>query len=157
MKKSIKYLTVVAVTVAYIFLYGFTVGGDPGGWFLAVLFTILFLLVGIFHYKDKSKPMRKIGGSILTCALAVGVAVVLYISINGVHADLIAEYDTEITEISRGTAVFLDPSGAEKHARLRDNRIILSDSEKIAELGDTIHIREYSGLFGAGFCETDAV
>lgn len=154
MKKAVKYIISAAVAAAYIFIYGFAVGGETGFWFVFPLFTILFIIMSIFNYKDNPGMLKKTIRAILTPVIVVAVSMVMYSAINQTKADLAAEYDAVVTDRVKSTVYFYTPDGNEKQVAL--NTAIIVPEDEIIHIGDTIHIREYTGLFGVNFFATDS-
>ena len=150
-----KYLVIALCAVILPLVYGFTVGGMPTEWHVAVQ-TLLF--GGLFSFMTRRNSFESLWKRLCITLLVTVLAVVgswaVYFHVNSLQSAFIAEYDAVVTDVygrGGGRAYFLNPDGAERATDLHDHRLIVLDDNYV-KIGDTIRVREYVGLFDVPFC-----
>ena len=150
-----KYLVIALCAVILPLVYGFTVGGMPTEWHFAVQ-TLLF--GGLFSFMTRRNSFESLWKRLCLILLVTVIAVVgswgIYIYTNSLQCTFVSEYDAVVTDTyyrGGGTAWFYNPQGEERAVDLHDHRLIVTDDSHV-EIGDTIRVREYVGLFDVPFC-----
>jgi len=150
-----KYLVIALCAVILPLVYGFTVGGMPTEWHFAVQ---ALLFGGLFSFMTRRNSFESLWKRLCLTLLVTVIAVVgswgIYIYTNSLQCTFVSEYDAVVTDTyyrGGGTAWFYNPQGEERSVELHgDSLSVTSDSH--VEIGDTIRVREYVGLFDVPFC-----
>jgi membrane-bound ClpP family serine protease len=150
-----KYLVIALCAVILPLVYGFTVGGMPTEWHFA-LQALLF--AGLFSFMIRRNSFDSLWKRLCLTLLVTVIAVVggwaIYFYTNSLQSTFVSEYDAVVTDTyyrGGGTAWFQNPKGEERSVELHgDSLSVTSDSH--VEIGDTIRVREYKGLFDVPFC-----
>lgn len=150
-----KYLVIALCAVILPLVYGFTVGGMPTEWHVAVQ-TLLF--GGLFSFMTRRNSFESLWKRLCLTLLVTVIAVmgsrVIYFYANSLQGTFVSEYDATVYDAyyrGGGRAYFLNPDGAERATDLHDHRLIVLDDNYV-KIGDTIRVREYVGLFDVPFC-----
>ncbi len=150
-----KYLVIALCAVILPLVYGFTVGGMPTEWHFAVQ---ALLFGGLFSFMTRRNSFESLWKRLCLTLLVTVIAVVgswvIYFYTNSLQGTFVSEYDAVVTDTyyrGGGTAWFYNPQGEERSVELHgDSLSVTSDSH--VEIGDTIRVREYVGLFDVPFC-----
>ncbi len=151
-----KYLVIALCAVILPLVYGFTVGGMPTEWHFAVQ---ALLFGGLFSFMTRRNSFESLWKRLCLTLLVTVIAVVgswvIYFFANSLQGTFVSEYDAVVTHTDyyrfSGTAWFQNPKGEERSVELHgDSLRVTSDSH--VEIGDTIRVREYVGLFDVPFC-----
>ena len=74
----------------------------------------------------------------------------IFSGINQLRGEFIGEYDVVVEDVyvkGGGSACCTTPQGEEGIVAFDDFRLIISDDDDVVEVGDTIKVRQYKGLF----------
>ena len=162
-KSLLSWILWLTVTVATVLIYGFGVGGMISLSCLCILWCVIsgmdLLLSALSKHSDSM--VRRIAYAMLKGFGAVLLAVILYTTVNRLSPTLVTSYETYAlsAEITRGgtvtvtftrggpvTVTFTDPDGQEKSGEMPDYGC-LADEDSVVEIGDSIIVSEYDGLF----------
>ncbi len=153
MKKALKYIIILAVSVVLTLLYGFTVGGEYPLWLAFAVFVISTLVLTFFERKPTNeKLLGRIAKIIATAGIVIVFSLGVYNDVNALSAKFIDSYEAEATEVStfrgNGEIYFIAPEGVEQ--RIEFDTFFLSEKEreKLPYYGGRIMVAEYEGLFG---------
>ncbi|MBQ8523598.1 MAG: hypothetical protein IJ457_03135 [Clostridia bacterium] len=84
-------------------------------------------------------------------SLIIGIIPFIFCTeVNQIDGKLVAEYTVTVERISGrgdGSVSFYTPDGNYGSADLNDHRIMILDDEEFVDVGDTVKIREYIGIF----------
>jgi hypothetical protein len=104
------------------------------------------------------KNQEKIWGKLLRIlVLALFLALLSFITfrlVNNTNGKLIGEYEVVVEAVygrGGGTADFTSPYGTTESVELHDYRLIYFDEDDFVDVGDTIKVREYKGIFGVSY------
>lgn len=151
-----KYLVIALCAVILPLAYGFTVGGMPTIWHRIV--QTLFL-GGLFAFMIRrnffESVWKRLFLILVVTVLSMTGGWAVYFYVNSLQGTFVSEYDAVVTHTDyyrfSGTAWFQNPKGEERSIGLHgDSLSVTSDSH--VEIGDTIRVREYVGLFDVPFC-----
>ncbi len=154
------YVILLVVAIVTTLGYGFLIGGELSDYFYIFESITLVALALLLSRKTLNKKFVEQ----FTEIMIVVALIVLFVStgsyrvVNEFSGELVAEYDAKVTETNgRGghTAYFIDSQGNEGSVYYETwFKIFIGEDEYPCE-GDTIHVREYKGLFGKTFYESD--
>ena len=159
MKSVLKYIIILAVTLALTLLYGFVIGGDPELWFSIGIFIVTMVIMVLFEKKTNKKLGVRVINVVVTTVIMLSFSVILYDTINESSKNHIARYEAEVigveyyeytTRLFSSNDVdlwFVTPNGEEHSVRMR--------RYDLPSQGDMIIIDEYKGVFGVriyGYC-----
>ena len=158
-KHILKYGLVLILPTAFLLVYGFAAGGEPPEWLLGATFCLGFLVLAFLERKHLNDGIsEKIFKTLLVAIVAVGIGFMTYHCVNRLGKTPASAYDATVTEVlvNRGkvTVYFMDPYGTEKTTDYFEwnNFKVFPDEANEIQAGDTIHITEYSALFGVNYC-----
>ena len=160
MKKLLKHFALLLIVgVSTTLVYGFLVGGELSIYYYIFESIILIATSLLFARKNITKKfVAQISEMMVMVGLIIGISAFSYTIVNDFSGELVAEYDAKVTETNgRGghTAYFIDSQGNEGSVYYETwFKIFIGEDEYPCE-GDTIHVREYKGLFGKAFYESD--
>lgn len=152
-KSLLSWILWLTVTVATVLIYGFGVGGMISLSCLCILWCVIsgmdLLLSALSKHSDSMA--RRIAYALLKGFGAVLLAVILYTTVNRLSPTLVTSYETYAlsAEITRGgtvTVTFTDPDGQKQTGEMPDYGC-LADEDSVVEIGDSILVSEYDGLF----------
>lgn len=152
-KSLLSWILWLTVTVATVLIYGFGVGGMISLSCLCILWCVISgmdILLSALSKPADSMAWR-IAYALLKGFGAVLLAVILYTTVNRLSPTLVTSYETYAlsAEITRGgtvTVTFTDPDGQEQTGEMPDYGC-LADEDSVVEIGDSIIVSEYDGLF----------
>lgn len=161
MIKSLKHFVILLVVAIVTTLgYGFLIGGELSDYFYIFESITLVALSLLLSRKTLNKKfVEQFTEFMIMVAL-----IVLFISpgsydvVNEFSGELVAEYDAKVTETYGRfdhNAGFIDSQGNEGSIYYETWFKFFIDPDKYPFEGDTIHVREYKGLFGKTFYESD--
>jgi|GEM_PF-2673652 len=154
MKKTYIYVTLVVFEIALGLAYGFLLQNIvPIDFCFAVAFTIPFTVLFISS-KEKQDMITKCIETLILSLFLMLVFIAVFVGGNKLHGDFIAEYDVVVEQINGrggGEAIFTTPQGDQESVELHDYRLIIFDKKDCVEIGDTIRVREYKGIFNKPF------
>ena len=130
-------------------LYGFLLQNViPYELLLSVAYILPFTLLLIFWKNRRDKTVVKIVEIAVLSLLLCIVAPLTYDAGNHLCAEMTAQYDVVVESVyghGGGRAEFTAPDGCSAEVDLHDYRVVLTDD--YVEVGDTIRVQEYRGLF----------
>ena len=155
MKKIYLYVILILFEVAVGLTYGFILQNiisieDC----LIIAFLVPFILMLIFSMKNQEKIWGKL---LRILVLALFLALLSFITfrlVNNKNGKLIGEYEVVVEAVygrGGGTADFISPYGTTESVELHDYRLIYFDEDDFVDVGDTIKVREYKGIFGVSY------
>ncbi len=161
MIKLLKHFVILLIVAIVTTLgYGFLIGGELSDYFYIFESITLVALSLLLSRKTLNKKFVEQ----FTEIMIVVALIVLFVStgsyrvVNEFSGELVAEYDAKVTETNgRGghTAYFIDSQGNEGSVYYETWFKIFIGEDEYPREGDTIHVREYKGLFGKAFYESD--
>lgn len=162
MKKVLKYIIILAVSMVLTLLYGFCIGGEPSLWFVGLQIAVAVLIM--IHFNKKSQyesNALKIIKTVITAVVVFVFSIVFYAGVSMSSMTLVNTYETKVTNItfsssqrSRGQATiyFNTPDGQEDFILVpADASLVYPDGPPSP--GDKITIGVYEGLFGDIYME----
>ena len=153
MKKWWVYIILIIFEMALVLAYGFLLQSViPFGicLFIAFLVPLFIMFVSLKEQRDLyAKMIEALTFSLFSTAVFIGV----FFCGNQLHRDFIDEYDVIVEYVNGrggGYADFVTPQGDEGRVDLHDYRLVIVDHDYV-DVGDTIRVREYKGLFNRLF------
>ncbi len=149
MKKAWIYLSVTAFEMALGLVYGFWLQRLlPVAVWLAVAFLVPFAVFGLrSQTRDSAARWVEV---IAVSVLFAAVSPLTFSLGNRIGSTFVGEHDVVVEYVigrGGGTATFTMPNGRVGEVELHDYRPVLSDDANFVDVGDTIRVREYRGLF----------
>lgn len=156
MIKTLKHFVVLLViAIAIAVAYGFLIGGELSIFYYIFQTVTLGALALFFaRYDLKEKFVEKFVEMSVMVGFIIFVSLVSYLSINQFSGELIAEYNTKVTDNYKGSVYFNDFKGNEQRV---ENGVEFFDFDMFIETGeypcegDTVHIKEYNGIFNVDY------
>lgn len=149
MKKVWIYIILIIFEIALGLAYGFLLQNIiPIEVCLFIAFFVPFLSYLFLLKKQQDVYVKLIEVSVLSL-LSMAVFITMFFGGNKLHGKFIDEYDVIVEYVNGkggGYADFTTPQGNEGRVDLHDYRPIIVDDDYV-DVGDTIRIREYKGLF----------
>ena len=151
-----KYLAVMLCALVLILVYGFTFGGQLSVWHGTVLFVVYFCVFSVCYRRQTFvRLLTRLGKAVAVSAIATVLSVVLYGTFNCMSGELVMEYDAVVTfaDYWRGSTVYFDnPDGENRYIHLDDYSPFKTEGDYLYNVGDTVHVREYRGIFDVPYC-----
>ena len=151
MKKTIIYVILALFEITLGLIYGFILKNIFSIEIcLAIAFLVPFVLVLAFSKKENDKMGAKFLKIFVIALVFAMVCGTIFISANAIKGEFIGEYEVVVESISGhggGRAGFTSPYGTYEYVDLNDYRIILTDEDDYVDVGDTILVKEYKGIF----------
>ena len=145
--------------VSAILIYGFAVGGSLSTTFLfgfCCVVSTVDILLSISFSKKSERTVLKIAFGILKGMVAVLLVIAFYDSLNRLSPTLVATYEARAASVSYAhdqiTVTFTDPNGRQKTAHTPHFWIVDFSEEDDLQVGDTVVVSEYVGLFDMTYC-----
>ena len=161
MKKLLKHFVLLLIVgISTTLGYGFLIGGELSIYYYIFESIILIATSLLFARKNITKKfVAQISEIIAMIILVIAISWFTYDVVNDFSAELVAEYDTKISVFEGGhrrhIAYFTDSQGNEGSITYHRNNFLIINRGEYPFEGDTIHVREYKGLFGVTFYESD--
>lgn len=152
MKRLYVYIIAVVFEILFAIFYGFflqNIINLTDYIFLSFCFAFLILLISAKTENNnfKVKAIELLTLSFILCALSLAV----FWTGNNARIQMVGEYDViveDTTYQNGGIAYFTNKKGHQGQVDLHDYRSITSENEDFIDIGDTIRVQEYAGLFG---------
>ena len=155
MKKTIIYVILALFEITLGLTYGFLLRNVFSiEVCLVIAFLVPFIVILFFSRKDNGKIGARFLKILVIALLFTMACCVIFIFANNIKGELIGEYEVIVEDISAkggGSAGFISPHGTYEYVDLHDYRIILTDEDDYVDVGDTIRVREYMGIFDMNY------
>lgn len=145
--------------VAFVCLYGFTIGGE----FLSVKYILYCLLTSFvvtssaFWFIFKRENFKKLFAKkfyVIVLLIVAALQMLIYQPLNIFSAsDNGEEYEVEITDYFRNTVYFTDKDGTERIKDVTFKYIVLDDDELYPQTGGRMIVKETTGGFNCKYFE----
>ena len=144
-----KIIILLIFGIASALVYGFF-GQNVIPFYVCVISTFLIPFLFLFASLNKRDQQKKWMDIIALSLLSMAVFVVSFSGVNQLHGEFVGEYDVVVEDVyyrSGGSAYFTTPQGEDGVVDLNDHRLVISDDDDVVDVGDTIKVRQYKGLF----------
>ena len=149
MKKVWAYIALIIFEIALGLTYGFVLRNFmPVELLFVIAFAFPFFVLFICCKSRKDKGV-KFSGLLFSSWILTAVAISVFFYGNQLNGEFIGEYNVVVQHLNgKGGryATFITPAGTEGDVTLHDYRPITFDDDYV-DVGDTIRVREYKGLF----------
>ena len=144
-----KFIISLVFGIASALVYGFF-GQNVIPFAVCVMSTFLIPFLILFIRLNKRDQHKKWLDIVALSLLSMAVFIVSFSGINQLRGEFIGEYDVVVEDVyvkGGGAACFTTPQAEEGIVEFDDFRLIISDDDDVVEVGDTIKVRQYKGLF----------
>ena len=164
MIKLLKHFVILLIVAIVTTLgYGFLIGGELSDYYYIFESITLVALSLLLSRKTLNKKfVEQFTEMMVMVGLIIGISVFSYTVVNDFSGELVAEYDAKVTESygpGKGdfySAHFIDSQGEVGGIDYYAGLEFSIDPDKYPYEGDTIHVKEYKGLFGLTYYESDS-
>ena len=161
MKKLLKhFILLLIVGISTTLGYGFLIGGELSIYYYIFESITLIATSLLFARKNINKKfVAQISEITAMIILVIAISLFSYNVVNDFSGELVAEYDTKISVHYGGRhhiAYFTDSQGNEGSIYYNRELFYANNYDLYPYEGDTIHVREYKGLFGLPYYESDS-
>ena len=162
MKKALKYIIILAVSMVLSLIYGFCIGGELSLWFVILQIAVAVLIMLYFNKKSRYESIfAKTAKTIIIAVVVLVFSFVFYYGVSMTSMTRVNMYETTVTDVTfsgsqrrqaETTIYFNTPDGEEEWLLVPFNNSFLYP-DGTPSPGDVIVIGEYESLFGVIYLE----